>query len=193
MKAMRSPKPDYHKALSLFERAIKEYPDYYESYAEMGVAHQHLGDDTAAEKALRKSVEMSSSRYADALFLLSEMLNDSGRFLDAEGFARQCVTQDESSWSCDLELARALAGLKHPTEAEAIAARAAEINPANAQTFLILGNIHIEQRKYAAVVKDFDNYLRLNPSGPESNQVRTSQAQARRALARSPSTDPATH
>jgi hypothetical protein len=187
MKAMSGAKRDDRKALSFFERAVKEYSDYYEAYAEMGVAYQHLGEMAAAEKALRKSVEMSSSRYPDALFFLAVMLNDGGRFIDAQLFARQCVTQDESLWTCDLELARALAGLKHPVEAEAVASRAAQLNPANAKTFLILGNIHIQQHNYAAVVRDFDSYLKLNPSGPESDQVRASQAQARRALAGSQS------
>jgi tetratricopeptide (TPR) repeat protein len=193
VKAMSGAKPDYRKALSLFERATKECPDYYEAYAQIGVADQHLGDAAAAERALRKSVEMSSSRYADALFLLAEMLNDAGRFIDSEVFARQCVTQDESLWSCDLELARAFAGLKRSAEAEAIASRAAELNPGNAKTFLILGNIHIQQHNYAAVVKDFDTYLKLNPSGPESDQVRASQAQALKALAKSQSSHASTH
>lgn len=181
---MMGSKPDYRKALTFFERAVKEYPDCYEAYAEMGIAYQHLGDAGAAEKALRKSVEMSSSRYTDALFLLAEMLNDAGRFIDSEVFARQCVTEDESSWSCDLELARALAGLKHSAEAEAIATKASELNPNNAKTYLVLGNIHIQKRNYEAVVKDFDTYLKLDPSGPMSDQVRASEAQARRALAK---------
>lgn len=187
IRLMTGAKPDYRKALANFERAAKEYPDYYEAYAEMGVAYQHLGDPAAAEKALRKSVEMSASRYPDALFLLAEMLNDAARFIDAQVFARQCVTQDESSWSCDLELARALAGLKHPAEAELIATKASVLNPNNPKTFLVLGNIHIEQRKYEAVVKDFETYLKLDPSGPLSDQVRASEAQARRALAKTPS------
>jgi tetratricopeptide (TPR) repeat protein len=193
MKLLVGPQSNYQKALSLFERAVKEFPDYYEAYAEMGVAHQHLGEEAEAEKALRKSVEMSSSRYADALFLLAEMLNDDGRFMDSEGFARQCVQQDDSSWSCDLELARALAGLKHPAEAEVVATRASELNPGNAKTFLVLGNIHIQQRKYEAVVKDFDTYLKLDPSGPASDSVRASQTQARRALEKASSAAPVPH
>jgi tetratricopeptide (TPR) repeat protein len=193
MKLLIAAKPNYQRALSLFERAAKEFPDYYEAYAEMGVAHQHLGEGAEAEKALRKSVEMSAGRYPDALFLLSEMLNDEGRFADGEGFARQCVQQDDSLWSCDLELARALAGLKRPVEAETAAAKASELNPANAKTFLVLGNIHIQERKYQAVVEDFDAYLKLDPTGPASDSVRASQAQARRALEKKPLAAPPSH
>jgi tetratricopeptide (TPR) repeat protein len=184
VKQMTAGKPDYRRALSHFERAIKEFPDYYEAYAQVGVAQHHLGDKLAAEVALRKSVELSSGHYLDALLLLAEMLNDAGRFQEAEPFARSCATQDESASGCDLELARSLAGLKHLSEAEAMASKASQLNPNNAATFLVLGNIHIEEHKYAAVVEDFDAYLKLKPSGPESGQVRTVEEQARRALAR---------
>jgi tetratricopeptide (TPR) repeat protein len=183
-KLLNGAKPDYHKALSFFERAIKAYPEYYEAYAEAGIAQHRLGDKRAAEENLRKSVELSASKYTNALMWLAEMLNDDGRFNDAGDFARRCATQDDSSWRCDLELARALAGLKRPAEAEAVATKASELNPNYAGTFLVLGNIHIQQRKFAAVVKDFDTYLKLEPSGPQSDQVRTAQAQARQALAK---------
>ena len=59
------------------------------------------------------------------------------------------------------------------------------MNPNNAGTFLVLGNIHIQEHKFAAVVKDFVTYLKLDPSGPQSDQVRAAQAQARQALAKS--------
>jgi tetratricopeptide (TPR) repeat protein len=76
--------------------------------------------------------------------------------------------------------------LKHPVEAEAVATKASLLNPNNAKTYLVLGNIHIQQRKYEAVVKDFDAYLKLDPSSPMSDQVRASEAQARKALASAP-------
>jgi len=184
LKLMAASKPDYKKALAHFERAIKEFPDYFEAYAQIGIAQFHLADKTAAEHALRTSAQLSSGHYLDALSLLAHMLNDESRFAESESFARSCATQDESAWGCDVELARALSGLKRPTEAEAVATKASALNPSNADTFLILGNIHIEEHKYSEVVKDFDAYLRLNPTGPESEQVRASQEQARRALAR---------
>jgi len=183
MKEMVSAKLDYHRALPHFERAIQEFPDYYEAYAEVGIIQHHLGDKAAAEKALRKSAELSENRYLDALSLLAQMLNDQERFSESERVSRTCATQDESAWVCDLELARALSGLKRAGEAEPIALKARDLNPNNAGTFLVLGNIHIQERKYADVVNDFDAYLKLNPSGPESDQVRAAEQQARRALA----------
>jgi uncharacterized surface anchored protein len=182
IKFLTAAKPDYSRALSQFQRAIKEFSTYYEAYAEMSIAYYHLGQASAAEVALRTSAKLSGNQYPEALLLLAEMLNDQDRFSEAEPVAEQVVTIQESSWRGHFSLARALAGLKRAGEAEVSALKAGELNPNNAQIFLVLGNIHIQQRKYVAVVKDFDNYLRLNPSGPESDAVRATQEQVRKAL-----------
>ena len=48
----------------------------------------------------------------------------------------------------------------------------------------MLGNIHIQQHNYPAVIKAFDTFLKLEPTGPRSEQVRQSEEQARRAIQR---------
>ena len=68
-----SAKSDYRGSITQFERAIKEYPAYYEAYAEMGVAYMELGDVASSEQALRKSIDVSQQRYADAYFLLADL------------------------------------------------------------------------------------------------------------------------
>jgi tetratricopeptide (TPR) repeat protein len=54
---------DYPAAVTQFEAAVKACPSYYEAYAELGVAKYYAGDATAAEQALRKSIELSSGKY----------------------------------------------------------------------------------------------------------------------------------
>ena len=112
------------------------------------------------------------------------MLVEQNRFAEAEPVARDGIRLQETSWRSYLALARALAGVKHPAEAEVCATKASALKPDNPEIFLVLGNIHIQQRKYAAVVKDFETYLKLDPSGPQSDQVRAAEAQARQALAK---------
>jgi Tfp pilus assembly protein PilF len=185
VKLLTLAKPNYERAIWQFQRAIKEFATYYEAYAEMSIAYYHVGQAPAAEQALRTSVSQSKSQYLDALLLLSEMLDDQNRFTEAEPLARQAVTIQDNSSRGQLALARALAGLKRPNEAEVSALKASELNPSNAQVFLVLGNIHIQQHKYAVVMKDFDNYLRINPTGTESDAVRATQEQVKKALQRS--------
>ena len=182
VKLLTASKPDYNHALVQFHKAIDNFSTYYEAYAEMGIAYYHLGQIADAEQALRKSMSLSSNQYPDAVFLLAEMLDDQGRYAEAEPIARQGVRLEETSWRSYLALARALAGLKHAPEAEICATRASELKPDNPEIFLVLGNIHIQQRNYSAVIRDFDTFLKLEPAGARSDQVRKSEEQARQAL-----------
>jgi tetratricopeptide (TPR) repeat protein len=182
VKLITSAKPNYERGVVQFQRAIEEYSTYYEAYAEMAIAYQHLGQSPAAEQALRKAIDLSSSQYADALFLLAEMLDDMNRFGEAEPVARQGIKIEENSWRGHLSLARALAGLKRTREAEASAIQASQLNPNSEEIFLVLGNIHIQEHNYQNVIKDFDAYLRLEPAGPLSDMVRQTEEQARKAL-----------
>ncbi len=178
------------KAIPLFERAIQEYPSYYEAYAQIGVANYRMGTAPPAEAALRKSIELSSGKYPESLFLLATLFNDQGRFQEAEPLARQAVALDDSSWHGHFELARALVGLKRPSEAEPSARRAIYLNPQNSQTFLVLSNIHLQERQYAAVVQDFDGFLKLAPTGPQSDMIRKRREQLKNALQQA---EPAPH
>ena len=182
VKLLTAKTPDYNRAITEFQHAIKEFSTYYEAYAKMSIAYYHLGQASAAEQALRTSTSLSKNQYPEALLLLAEMLNDQNRFMEAGPLARQAVIIQETSWRGYLALARSLAGLKRANEAEVCAFKSEALNPNDAQIFLVLGNIHIQQHKYAAVIKDFDNYLRVNPSSPESDAVRATQEQVRKAL-----------
>ena len=60
-------KSDYQGSLKPFEKAIQEYPDYYEAYAQIGVAYMKLADTANSEKAFQKSIEVSHEQYQDGL------------------------------------------------------------------------------------------------------------------------------
>ncbi|MBZ5656259.1 MAG: tetratricopeptide repeat protein [Acidobacteriia bacterium] len=170
------------KSVSQFQRAIGEFPLYYEAYAQIGVANYRLAKLSEAEKALRKSIQISAGKYPDALFLLAQMLNDQQRFSEAEPLARQATTASDASWHSQFELARALVGLKRSAEAETWAQQAKELKPDNPQVYLVLANAHIQQQKFADVVQDFDEYLKLAPNAPGSDQIRQRRDRMREAL-----------
>jgi tetratricopeptide (TPR) repeat protein len=172
------------KSIAQFLRAIDDFPGYYEAYAQIGVADYRLNKLPEAEKALRTAIEISASKYPDALFLMAQMMNDQQRFTDAELDARQALAAGDASWHSPYELARALVGLKRGREAEASALQAKELKPDNPNIYLFLANAHIQQQKFAAVVQDFDEYLKLVPNGPGSDQIRQRRDRMRDALQR---------
>lgn len=165
-------KSNYQKSVKQFERAIHDYPEYYEAYTQIGVADLHLGDGVGAEDALRKAVQLSRGQDVDALSWFATLLNDHRRFTDAEPVARKGVQLDSNSWQANAELARSLIGLQRPAEAEKSALAASKLGPDNPLIYLVLANIHAELENGPALLEDLSNYLRLNPAGTTADKIR---------------------
>jgi len=165
-------KSDYRGAITQFQLAIKDFPTYYEAYAEEGSAYYQLQDMGPAEEALRKSVDLSSGQYADASFTLAAVLTEKKLFQEAVTAARQGISVDSSSWRGPFELARALTALKQTEEAEKSAQQSRDLMPDNPPVYLLLANIHIQRKNYPALLRDLDDYLRLAPTGTEAEQAR---------------------
>lgn len=176
-------KSDFQGSIKQFERAIQEYPDYYEAYAQMSVAYLHLGNSANSEQALRKSLELSQEGYLDALFWMATLLSNGERFADAEPLARKAVELDPNSWQANSELARALLGLSRTTEAEKSALAAVKLQSDNPLLYLLLANIHDALQNYPALLDDLNNYLKRAPTGPYADQVRRQRAQVQQMLA----------
>ncbi|MGA8222720.1 MAG: carboxypeptidase regulatory-like domain-containing protein [Candidatus Acidiferrales bacterium] len=179
---LRSNPADYKAAIVQFQRAIQIFPGYYEAYCVEGASYMSLGDAPSAEQAARKSIELSSGKYPQALFLLAAILNKGGRFAEAETEARQAVALDDSAWQGHFELAHALSGLNRPQEAEPEAIRARDLNSANPRAFLLLANIHGQLQNSAAVLEDLDGYLKIAPPGPQTDAVRQSRDQLQKSI-----------
>jgi tetratricopeptide (TPR) repeat protein len=175
-------KSDPRAALTHFERAIKDFPDYYEAYAQEGGAYFLAGDIPSGETALKKSIGMSSERYADAFFIYAGGLNNLNRFAEAEDEARKGVALDDASWDGHFELARALSGLKQSEEAEQNAVIARNLKPDHAQVYLVLANVHIQLQNYPALLEDLTAFLKLVPTGPQADQARATRDKLQTAL-----------
>lgn len=165
-------KSDYQGAIVQFDRAIKDYPNFYEAYAQEGNAYTFLGELKPAEEAMRKSIAISSNQYPEAFILLAGILNNTKRYSEAEPLARQGVALDASSWHGHFELARALNALKRPEDAAKSANQSRDLKPDNPAVYLLLANIHIQLRDRVALKKDLDDYLKISPVGPEADHAR---------------------
>jgi tetratricopeptide (TPR) repeat protein len=165
-------KPDYAGALEQFQKAIKQFPTYYEAYAEAGVAEVNLNKPEDAEKDLNKSIELSEGKYAAALFYLAGLENNQRKFEDALQTTQKGFALDESAWRGEFEMARALIGLKRADEALPYAKKAAELAPENSQMYIVLMNANIGAHKYADAVAAIDTFLKLSATGPQADQVR---------------------
>ena len=183
-------KSDFRGSVAEFERAVQAYPDFYEAYAQMGVAYVNLKDNTAAETALRKSYDLSGGKYISACFLLAKLLSFSQRFAEAEPIARRGVEVDPNSWQANEELGRALVGLNRFQDAEQYALNADKEKPDQPAIQLLLADIHSHVRNYPALLDNLNAYLRVAPTGAQAEKIRPMRDQLQQALANNQATAP---
>src|SRR5258706_3432854 len=56
-------KGDTQRSIKYLEQAIAEYPEHYEAYYDLGVAHFRLAQQTAAEQAFLKAIELTNGNF----------------------------------------------------------------------------------------------------------------------------------
>ena len=100
--ALMETKSDYKGSIKQFEHAIRDYPEYYEAYTQMGVAYLSMGNNAGAEPALRKALELSQYQYVEAVSWFVTLLNDTLRFVDAESLARRGLELEPGSWQLNV-------------------------------------------------------------------------------------------
>lgn len=169
-------------ALSDLKTAVKIYPEYYEAHHLLGVAYMEMGKAKDAEDAFRKSLSASKQEYGPAYSGLASLLCDQQKFTAAEPLARRAVELEAQAWQGHFELARSLAGLGRPEEAETSALRAMDLNKDLPRGYLLLAKIHQALKNYPAMLADLDEFLRREPKGPTSDEIRKTRAQLAKAL-----------
>jgi hypothetical protein len=176
---------DPRASLPHFQRAVAEYPSYYEAYYQMGLIYLDLGEPQKAEEALRMSVALSKETFADPYFALASLHSTGGKHAEAERLCRQGLKIDDA-WQGHFELARALFALDRVAEAEASIVAAKARRADYAPMYLLSANIHIRTKNYPALLEDLDAYLKLDPDGPVSAGARQMREQVARALQQQP-------
>src|ERR1700688_3531268 len=147
-------KNDAEASLRLFQRAISEYAGYYEAYDRIGSANLKLWRVPEAERAFRKSIDVSGGQYAHPLLALGAILDDHMNFAEAESVIRKGLSLDPDSWRGHYYLALALFGLNRFADAEQSAQEALRRKPDFPEAQLLLSNIHSHEKDYRSLVSD---------------------------------------
>jgi tetratricopeptide (TPR) repeat protein len=181
----RLSKNDPTGSLMHLRRATSQFPEFYEAYHAIGLAQLCLGHEKEAQEAFQKSIDASGGYYAEPHFGLSAVLCNRQKFTDAEPIIRKALELAPAFGPGHFILAWALFGLNRMDEAEEIAHEASILSPKFALTHLLLANIYNRRSDYSAVLSELDVYLRLEPDGPMSDQVRLVQGLVKQKLIKS--------
>jgi tetratricopeptide (TPR) repeat protein len=168
-------------AIGHLRKAIDIYPEYYEAWFLLGVAHMELKQLDEAESALRKSVSLSSEQFAQPLIALATLYSNQERYAQAAPLAKQAVELDDSLWYAHYELARARFKLGSHAAALPSARVVAREQPQYAKGRLLLALIHAQMQQYDRALPHLDAYLRLDPLAPDHARMTSLRAQIVRA------------
>jgi tetratricopeptide (TPR) repeat protein len=183
----RLAKDDAAGSLPNFQRAVADFKTYYEAYFEIGVAELKLWRLADSEQALRKSIELSGGKYADPLFALGAVLTYQGKFTEGEGILREALDLNPTSWAGHYCLGWALFALDRLQDAEKSLHEALRWKSDSPETHLLLADIHHRQRDYPALLRDLDEYRKLEPDSPINDKVRDRRDEAEKAILKSQS------
>jgi Flp pilus assembly protein TadD len=155
-------------ALQDLQAAVKNAPDYYEAYYQMGMVFLALQNSAEAENSLEKAVELSHQNFGDAdlaLALLWLARHDTAR---GEPLLRRGLELNPNSWTGFFELGKLELYRNHLEAALEAAERARTLAPDQAMVYRLLSLVHMRLKNDVATLADLDAYLRLDPESAEA-------------------------
>jgi tetratricopeptide (TPR) repeat protein len=166
-------------SIAQFQKAIEAFPAFYEAYYRQGVAEAKLARVADAESSFRKSIELSSGRYAPPHFGLGLLLAAGEKqFAAGEAMVRAGLALDAADAAGHFALAWILYSAGRLPEAEDAAHQALARQPDLAAAYLLLAQIHLSEGKPGAGADDLDSYFRIAPRGAQNAEAQALRHQA---------------
>jgi tetratricopeptide (TPR) repeat protein len=173
-------KGDTLGSIAYLEQAIAENPEHYMAYYDLGVAHFRLAQQTEAEQAFQKAIDLTKGNFAPPQFGLGAILCQRAEFPQAVALLQRALDLEPGSAVGKYYLGWAQFGLNRLIEAERTLEQALLRNANFAQAYFLLARIHYRQHNLPAMLKDLECYLKLEP---RKEQVRSLAEQVKREIA----------
>jgi Flp pilus assembly protein TadD len=154
-----------------FERAIAIYPTFLEAKLKLGTTHMDLKEWNEAEQVLM-AANKDHPNNPNLLFVLGELFLQQKKTGEAERILHQGLEIEPRSWQGHFTLGRLYWSGGDIQKAARQVAIALQLNPNLAEAHLLAGNIFLKARKNAEAKVEFEEYLRLAPSGQYAAETR---------------------
>jgi len=158
-------KKDADAAIKHYRKAIQLYSKYSEAYLAMGLLYLDMGKFDEAQPALQAANDITPSAPG-GYFALGTMYNAQKKYDEAEKALTKGLELKSDVAQGQYELAKTYWATGKWQDAEPHAQKAAAIEPTMAPPHVLLGNIALRKQDPLGAVKEFQEYLRLDPKGP---------------------------
>jgi tetratricopeptide (TPR) repeat protein len=156
---------DADAATKYFRKAIQLYGKYSEAYLALGLLYMDLGKFDDAQPALQAANEITPTAPGGYL-ALGTMYNAQKKYDDAEKALTHGLELKPDVPDGQYELAKTYWATGKWQDAEPHAQKAVALAPNMAPAHVLLGNIALRKQDPLGAVKEFQEYLRLDPKGP---------------------------
>jgi tetratricopeptide (TPR) repeat protein len=173
---------DAKASVEEFKRAVKLDPFYGQAYLLLGLAQMQLGQWSDAQWAFEEAAKVEPGN-AKAYLGAGSALNEQKDYAGAQKPLQQSLELRPDSAEAQYELARSLWGQNKWQAAELHVRQAIELNKNYAGPHALMGNIYLQREDPEAALKEFEEYLRLDPQGSLAPSVKQIIAQIKQALA----------
>jgi predicted Zn-dependent protease len=156
------------------KRAVDLYPTFPQAYALLGTAYNEQKKWKDAESALRRATELDP-KASEAYLQLGATLNQTKDYAGAEKALTQGLALNPDAPevpAAQYELARAWMGQNRWQDAEPHAAKVVAAQPNFAPGHLLMGNIFLKKGDGNGALREFQEYMRIDPRGPAADQIK---------------------
>jgi len=175
-------KHDSSGSIKHFKKAIDEYKDFPQAYLMLGLAYLDQKKYPEAQSALEKSVKLAPAS-APAYFALGAAQNQQKNFADAEKTLNKGLQLSPDTVEGHYELGKALYSEGKWQEAEPHITKVTTTKPDMAAAHVLMGNIFLHKNDPQDAVKEFQEYLKLDPTGPMAEPTKAAVAKLEKRMA----------
>src|SRR6266446_5500171 len=156
---------DPQRCIDHLNKAIKSYPKFPDAYVLQASVYIQQNNAAEAKSALDRAIEIDP-KLPEAWFTLGMVQNKEKDYAGAEKTLTEGLKLDDGSPQGHYELAKTYWAMGRWQDAEPHALKTAALQPAMAPVHVLLGNIALRKRDVPKALKEFQEYLRLDPKGP---------------------------
>jgi tetratricopeptide (TPR) repeat protein len=164
-----------------FKKVVKLDPQYEPAYLWMGTAFMQLREYEEAEATFAKATKLEPNDAA-AFLGIGASRNQRGDFSGAQKPLLHSLELNPNYIEGHGELGRSLWALGKWLEAEPHARRSLELDKNYAFAHVLMGNIYLRKRDANSSLREFQEYLRLDPEGPHAEAAKQMVAKIQNAL-----------
>jgi tetratricopeptide (TPR) repeat protein len=158
-------KKDAEAAIMHYRKAIQLYGKYSEAYLALGLLYMDLGKFDDAQPAFQAANDITPTAPG-GYFALGTMYNAQKKYDEAEKALTKGLELKSDVPEGQYELAKTYWATGKWQDAEPHAQKAVTLAPTMAPAHVLLGNIALRKQDPLGAVKEFQEYLRLDPKGP---------------------------